>query len=89
MPPIGQGIAVGDLGLRQVFPSANVAVGRTLGRNCSIYESRRNQLQVRIDHVFRPLSLSDFALFIPRRLAICIAQALSAQCAAVGSQRLG
>src|SRR5262249_2856096 len=42
-----------DLGLGQVLTGAQLAVGGTLGGNCSVYGDWRDQLQVPFGHVFR------------------------------------
>jgi hypothetical protein len=69
--PVAVAVALGrvhellDLGLRQIFPSANVAVGASLGRNCSFYGSWRDQLQVPFRHVFGPPHLMYWSYNAP------------------------
>jgi hypothetical protein len=42
-----------DLGLRQVFACAQVAVAASFGHNCLFYGVRRDQLKMRFDHRFQ------------------------------------
>ncbi len=42
-----------DLGLGQVFPGSQLAVGGPPRRNCSFYGGWRDQLEVRFGHSFR------------------------------------
>jgi hypothetical protein len=48
-----------DLGLRQVFAGPQLAVGEPSGRNCSVYGSWGDQLEVRFGHDFRSFGLID------------------------------
>jgi hypothetical protein len=51
-----------DLGLRQVFPTAKVAVWASPGRDCSFFGGRSDQLEVRFSHVFGPPRFSYWSL---------------------------
>ena len=63
--PVAPAVALGgvhqplDLGLGQVLAGAQVGVGRALGGDCSIYGGWRDQLEVRLGHVFRPSCADD------------------------------
>ncbi len=48
-----------DFGLRQVLAGAQVGVGEPLGRDCSFYGGWRDQLEVRLGHVFRSSCADD------------------------------
>lgn len=48
-----------DLGLSQVLAGPKIGIGSPLGRDCSFYGGWRDQLQVRLRHVFGPHSQID------------------------------
>ena len=58
VPPSGRHQPL-DLGLCQVLAGAEVRIGEPLGHDCSIYDAWRDELQVRLRHVFGPLSVTD------------------------------
>src|SRR5579862_8901801 len=62
MPPTvlpGGGHQPFDLGLCQVLTGAEGSVGKPLGCDCSFYSGWRDQLEVRLCHVFGSSSLND------------------------------
>ena len=48
-----------DLHFREVLTGPQFGIRRSSERNCSIYDGRRDQLQVRFRHVFGPHSPND------------------------------
>ena len=53
------GIEALNLTFSEMFAGSQGGIGRPLWHDCSVYDTRRDEFEVRFRHVFSPPSLSD------------------------------